>query len=202
MWEGKPTCVGETDVCETTVTHKPLSTTIHDTIPSTAGQVNVPASQGAAQQGGASGGRASDPASVHCRFPRPPPAPATSSSWSPCGGAASGTAHQWRTPTQKSVGTALHVQMCGSQTVEHSKGDTFNILFCVTGQREGYVASARSGQGSRYSPEQSTCARGGGGLRCTVAADDQHPPQQALAGARRTGDAPPAEAAPPRPAAA
>ena len=31
MWEGKPTCVGETDVCETTVTHKPLSTTIHDT---------------------------------------------------------------------------------------------------------------------------------------------------------------------------
>ncbi len=31
MWEGKPTCVGGTDVCETTVTHKPLSTTIHDT---------------------------------------------------------------------------------------------------------------------------------------------------------------------------
>jgi hypothetical protein len=50
-------------------------------------------------------------------------------------------------------------------TVEHSRGDTFNILFCVTGQREGYVASARSGQGSRYySQEQSTCARGGGGF--------------------------------------
>ncbi len=32
VWEGKPTCVGKTDVCETTVTHEPLSTTIHDTM--------------------------------------------------------------------------------------------------------------------------------------------------------------------------